>query len=70
MHVPRWTTNALCAGLLGAALSGCRSREDAFRATRVPVARFDSVLKGADSVRLPLADARLLLAWPATARLP
>src|SRR5882762_5888159 len=56
-----WTTNVVCAGLLGAVLSGCRSREDTFRTTRVPVARFDSVLKSADSVRLPLADARLLL---------
>src|SRR5881397_622663 len=62
MRVPRWTTSLVSAGLLGAVLSGCRSREDAFRATRVPVARFDSVLKTADSVRLPLADARLLLA--------
>jgi hypothetical protein len=61
MHASRWTSNLVCAGLLGAVLSGCRSREDAFRATRVPVARFDSVLKTADSVRLPLADARLLL---------
>src|SRR5213078_1026668 len=55
-------TSLACAGLLGAVLSGCRSREHAFRATRVPVVRFDSVLKTADSVRLPLADARLLLA--------
>src|SRR2546422_4238591 len=62
MRVPRWTTSLACAGLLGAVLSGCRSRENAFRATRVPVVRFDSVLKTADSVRLPLADARLLLA--------
>src|SRR2546429_8481369 len=61
MRVPRWTTSLVSAGLLGAVLSGCRSREDAFRATRVPVARFDSILKSADSVRLPLADARLLL---------
>src|SRR5256884_7046554 len=61
MRVPRWTTSLVSAGLLGAVLSGCRSREDAFRATRVPVTRFDSVLKTADSVRLPLADARLLL---------
>jgi len=51
----------VCAGLLGAVLSGCRSREDAFRATRVPVARLDSVLGAADSVRLPLAQARALL---------
>src|SRR5437879_1799239 len=62
MRVPRWTTSLVCASLLGAVLSGCRSRENAFRATRVPVVRFDSVLKTADSVRLPLADARLLLA--------
>src|SRR4029077_8838634 len=61
MPASRWTTNVVCAGLLGAVLSGCRSREDTFRATRVPVARFDSILKSADSVRLPLADARLLL---------
>ena len=40
---------------------GCRSREDAFRATRIPAARLDSVLKSADSLRLPLAEARLLL---------
>src|SRR5256886_6609483 len=62
MRVPRWPTSLVCAGLLGAVLSGCRSREHAFRASRVPVTRFDSVLKTADSVRLPLADARLLLA--------
>jgi len=61
MPASKWTTNVVCAGLLGAVLSGCRSREDTFRATRVPVTRFDSVLKSADSVRLPLADARLLL---------
>jgi hypothetical protein len=62
MHASRWTTNVVCAGLLGAALAGCKSREDAFRATRVPVVRFDSALKAADSVRLALADARLLFA--------
>src|ERR1041385_3342662 len=62
MRVSTWTTSLACASLLGAVFSGCRSREDAFRASRVPVARFDSVLKTADSVRLPLADARLLLA--------
>jgi hypothetical protein len=61
MHASRWTTNLACAGLLGAVLSGCRSREDAFRATRVPMARLDSVLAAADSVRLPLAAARALL---------
>src|SRR2546423_1401235 len=61
MRVPRWTTSLACAGLLGAVLSGCRSRENVCRLTRVPVPRFDSVLKPADSVRLPLADARLLL---------
>src|SRR3989449_10444566 len=58
MHVSRWTTSFVCASLL---VAGCRSRENSFRATRVPVTRFDSVLKSADSVRLPLADARLLL---------
>src|SRR2546422_721302 len=61
MRASRWTTNVVCAGLLGAVLSGCKSREDAFRAAKVPVIRFDSVLKAADSVRVPLADARLLL---------
>lgn len=61
MHASRWTTNLACAGLLGAVLSGCRSREDAFRASRVAVARLDSVLAAADSVRLPLAAARALL---------
>src|SRR3989475_12915609 len=61
MHTSRWTTTVVYACLLGATVVGCRSREKAFRATRVPVARFDSVLKSADSVRLPLADARLLL---------
>ena len=62
MYASWRTRNIVCAGLLAAVLSGCRSREDAFRATRVPVIRFDSVLKTADSARLPLADARLLLA--------
>ena len=61
MHTSRWTMSLVCASLLGAVLSGCRSREDAFRATRVPVIRFDSALKAADSVRVRLADARLLL---------
>jgi len=49
--------------LLGATLVACHStaREDAFLATRVPVARLDSVLRAADNMRLPLADARALL---------
>src|SRR5256885_4888656 len=49
--------------LLGATLLACHStaREDAFLGTRVPVARLDSVLRAADSLRLPLADARALL---------
>src|SRR5438132_11250381 len=49
--------------LLGATLVACHARvsEDEFHATRVPVARLDSVLRAADGVRLPLADARLLL---------
>jgi hypothetical protein len=48
---------------ISAPLLGCRSRGggDAFLATRVPVAHLDSVLRAADSVRLPLADARTLL---------
>ncbi len=52
------------ATLLGGALLGCRSRgtHDAFLAARVPVAHLDSVLRAADSVRLPLADARSLFA--------
>ena len=53
----------LGAYLLGATLVACHStaREDAFLATRVPVARLDSVLRAADNMRLPLADARALL---------
>ena len=62
MHASRWTPFVVCAGLVGAVLSGCRSREDAFRTSRVPVARLDSVLAAADSVRLPLGEARALLA--------
>ena len=48
--------------LVGGTLQACRSRaaEHALLATRVPVARLDSVLRAADSVRLPLADARTL----------
>jgi hypothetical protein len=50
------------AQLIAGALVACRThaREDAFLARRVPVARLDSVLRGADSLRLPLVDARLL----------
>lgn len=53
----------ICAGLLGATLAACGSRgaERTLMAKRVPVARLDSVLKAADSVRLPLAAARSLL---------
>jgi hypothetical protein len=52
-----------CAGLAAGALLACDSRgaERAFLARRVPVAHLDSVLKTADSVRLPLAAARALL---------
>lgn len=52
------------ASLMALAVLACRShaREDAFLAARMPVARLDSVLAAADSVRLPLADARALLA--------
>jgi hypothetical protein len=48
---------------LAGVLFGCRSRtrEEAFRAARVPVARLDSVLTAADSIRIPLVDARALL---------
>lgn len=62
MRASNWTTDIVCAGLLGGALLACRSRttDDAFLTTRVPVARLDSVLRAADSVRLPLADARTL----------
>src|SRR6266480_7342231 len=53
-------TRSLCAGLLLALATACGSRgaERTLLATRVPVARLDSVLKAADSVRLPLAAAR------------
>lgn len=63
MRAARWATAIACAGLLSGAVLGCRSRarDEAFLATRVPVIRLDSVLEAADSVRLPLADARLLL---------
>ncbi len=52
----------VCASLLAGALVGCRShtREETFLARRVPVARLDSVLRSADSLRLPLVDARVL----------
>ena len=51
------------ASLAAGALPGCRARprEDPFLATRAPVARLDSVLQAADTVRLRLADARTLL---------
>jgi len=62
MYVSGWTTSVVCASLLGVVVAGCRSRENTFRASRVPVTRFDSVLKRAVSVRLPLGGARLLLA--------
>lgn len=57
------TTSLVRATLLAGAVLSCRShaREDAFLAARVPAARLDSVLGAADSVRLPLADARALL---------
>src|SRR5437870_11346571 len=64
---PRMTTlterHLLGAYLLGATLVACHStaREDAVLATRVPVARLDSVLRAADNMPLPLADARALL---------
>ena len=53
------------ASLAAGALLGCRARPrpsaDPFLATRAPVARLDSVLQAADTVRLRLADARTLL---------
>jgi len=57
-------TRSLCAGLLLALATACGSRgaERTLLATRVPVARLDSVLKAADSVRLPLGAARMLSA--------
>src|SRR3989440_1193132 len=57
-------TRSLCAGLLVALATACGSRgaERTLLATRVPVARLDSVLKAADSVRLPLGLARMLSA--------
>jgi len=53
----------VCTQLFAGALLACRphAREEAFLARRVPVARLDSVLRSSDSLRLPLADARLLL---------
>src|SRR5947208_12637156 len=57
-------TRSLCAGLLVAFATACgsRSAERTLLATRVPVARLDSVLKAADSIRLPLGAARILSA--------
>jgi hypothetical protein len=57
------TTHLVCIGLLGATAAACGSRgaERALLEQRVPVARLDSVLNAADSVRLPLATARALL---------
>src|SRR2546430_14535395 len=62
MGSARWTTNQVCIGLLAATAAACDSRgaERTLLATRVPVARLDSVLKAADSVRLPLGAARIL----------
>ena len=59
----RWTTNLVFIGLLAATAAACGSRgaERALLKKRVAVARLDSVLKTADSVRLPLAAARSLL---------
>ena len=62
MGSARWTTHLVCTTLLATvAACGSRGAEHAFLAKRVPVARLDSVLKAADSVRLPLAAARALL---------
>src|SRR5438132_7423601 len=57
----RRTTHLVCTGLLAPAAACCsRGAERTLRATRIPVARLDSVLKTADSVRLPLGAARIL----------
>jgi hypothetical protein len=58
-----WSNRSLWPGLLLVLGTACGSRdaERTLLATRVPVARLDSVLKAADSVRLPLAAARALL---------
>src|SRR5437867_12775499 len=61
MHASGWTPFVVCPGLLGAVLTGCRSREDAFRATRAPVGPLDSILAGAADVGLPLRDAPAVL---------
>jgi len=60
----RRSTRSLGAGLLVAVGTACGSRgaERTLLATRVPVARLDSVLQAADSVRLPLGEARILAA--------
>src|SRR5256884_3674766 len=61
-HMPK--TRILGAGLLVALATACGSRgaERTFLAKRIPVARLDSILKAADSVRLPLGAARILSA--------
>lgn len=71
MRAANWTTDILCAALVGAALLACSSRttDDPFLATRVPVVRLDSALRAADSVRLPLGDARTLFEVLQDARL-
>ncbi|HVH09753.1 MAG TPA: hypothetical protein VM736_08145 [Gemmatimonadales bacterium] len=60
------------ASLVVCALTACGSRraEQAFLARRVPVLKFDSLLKASDSVRLALADARTLFAAAADSGLP
>jgi hypothetical protein len=62
MHARTWTVSVIWASVLGSPLVACRTREKAFLSARVPVAHLDSALTAADSVRLPLADARALLA--------
>src|ERR1051325_3944811 len=63
MRSARGILHLACAGLAAGALLACDSRGPgaAVRRRRTPVARLDSVLKTADSVRLPLAAARALL---------
>src|SRR2546421_71314 len=62
-HVPMAVKKLAGKTKLGATMVACGSRgeERSFLAKRVPVARLDSVLRAADSVRLPLADTRALI---------
>lgn len=54
------TAIGLFTGMLGACQS--RAQEKAFLSTRIRVVRLDSLVRGSDSLRLSVADARTLLA--------